>query len=109
MRILRPLKHAMFRILPSVALLGMAGYFWTNTLEGDRGRLAFESRKSVLEQLRLEKIAAEAERTTWRRRVAALRTQSLDRDLLDERARALLNFSDPNDLILLYPPNQKLF
>jgi len=34
------------------------------------------------------------------RRVAQLTSSSLDPDLLDERARAMLNFSDPNDVVI---------
>jgi len=37
------------------------------------------------------------------RRVAALRNQSLDPDMLDERARVLLNFSRKDDIIIFTP------
>ena len=46
--------------------------------------------------------AREADRATWERRVPALRTSRLDRDALDERARAMLNLSDPSDIIVPY-------
>jgi hypothetical protein len=38
-----------------------------------------------------------------------LRTGRLDPDALDERARAMLNLSNPNDIILLYGNGKKLF
>ena len=41
-----------------------------------------------------------AERSVWERRVSLLKSESLDPDLLDERARALLDYVDVNDLTL---------
>ena len=45
-----------------------------------------------------------AERALWERRVALLRSDQIDPDMLDERARALLGFADPRDLIAADPP-----
>ena len=42
-----------------------------------------------------------AERALWERRVALLRSDRIDPDMLDERARALLGLADPRDLTLL--------
>ena len=55
--------------------------------------------------LREEGLLAEAEATRkiWERRVAALRNQSLDPDMLDERARILLNFARKDDTIIFTP------
>ena len=44
--------------------------------------------------------ALRAERANWERRVALLQSQSIDADMLDERARALLNYTDPRELTL---------
>ena len=43
------------------------------------------------------------ERALWERRVALLRSDRIDPDMLDERARALLGLTDPRDLTLLMP------
>ena len=45
-----------------------------------------------------------AERAHWERRVALLRSDRIDPDMLDERARALLGYVDPRDLTLLLNP-----
>ncbi len=45
-----------------------------------------------------------AERSLWERRVALLRSDRIDPDMLDERARALLGLADPRDLTLLTHP-----
>ena len=44
---------------------------------------------------------AKAERERWELRVALLKSDKLDPDMLDERARALLGFADPHDVVML--------
>jgi cell division protein FtsB len=44
---------------------------------------------------------AKAERERWERRIALLKSDGLDPDMLDERARSLLGFVDPRDVVLL--------
>ena len=41
------------------------------------------------------------ERAEWQRRVKLLQSNSIDPDMLDERARAVLNYLDPRDLTLM--------
>ena len=81
----------------------MFGYFGYHLVNGDRGLLAMAQLQR--EVLIAEQNLAEAETTRkiWERRVAALRNQSLDPDMLDERARVLLNFSRKDDIIILTP------
>jgi cell division protein FtsB len=45
--------------------------------------------------------AAKAERARWERRVALLKADRLDPDMLDERARQLLDYADPRDVTVL--------
>src|SRR5882762_2435681 len=44
---------------------------------------------------------AKAERDQWQRRVSLIKSESLDPDMLDERVRALLDYADPRDAILI--------
>ena len=41
------------------------------------------------------------DRTEWQRRVALLKSESIDPDTLDERARAMLNYLGPRELTLI--------
>jgi cell division protein FtsB len=41
--------------------------------------------------------------------VSGLRDHALDADTLDERARAMLNLADPNDIVVPYGPNNRLY
>jgi cell division protein FtsB len=46
-----------------------------------------------------------AERAHWERKVSLLRADRIDPDMLDERARALIGYIDPHDLVLLVRPH----
>ncbi|MBV8188105.1 MAG: septum formation initiator family protein [Alphaproteobacteria bacterium] len=81
----------------------MFGYFGYHLVNGDRGLLAMAhlQREVLIADQNLAE--AEATRKIWERRVAALRNQSLEPDMLDERARVLLNFSRKDDIIVFMP------
>jgi cell division protein FtsB len=80
----------------------LIGYFGINAYTGNRGLRAKQELDRQIAELRVELSKLKAERSVWERRVSLLRADSLDPDMLDERARALLDFADPNDLILRF-------
>ena len=82
-----------------VALL--IGYFGINAFTGNHGLRARQDLDHEVTQLTGELAALKTERATLERRVSFLRPESIDADVLDERARALLDYSDPRELILL--------
>ncbi len=80
---------------------GVGGYFAYHLQTGDhglQGRADLEKRKAVLagELAGLKEVRKRLERD-----VALLRPESLDPDMLDERARAILNLAHPDDLVML--------
>jgi cell division protein FtsB len=102
---------ALTRLRSFFATLGlytMAGlliaYFGINAYTGNHGLKARHDLEQQIARLSEELAHAKAERTQWERRVALLRSDRLDPDMLDERARALLNDVDPHDLVLLLDP-----
>jgi cell division protein FtsB len=44
------------------------------------------------------------ERVAWEQRVNLLKSESIDPDMLDERARLVLNYLDPRELTLMLKP-----
>jgi cell division protein FtsB len=48
-----------------------------------------------------ELMVLKAERATWEHRVELLRPNAVDPDLLEERARARLDYMHPRDLTLM--------
>jgi cell division protein FtsB len=78
----------------------LIGYFGINAYTGNHGLRAKQNLDQQIAQLSSELATLKAERTVWERRVSLLRSDNIDPDMLDERARALLDYVDPNDLVL---------
>lgn len=95
-------RRAQAAIAP-VIFLSLVAYFGWNATQGEHGLVASAERRQLLAQARADEQRAEAERDRWEQRVAGLRGNHLDRDTLDERARLMLNRSDPGDVILSLP------
>ena len=109
MSIGRELKRRGRVLLAPTIFLAITGYFGWNAIQGDRGLVAYAQRQELLRQVLAEQTAAKAERDGWETRVSGLRARHLDPDTLDERARAMLNLSDPNEVIVKLGPQEKLF
>jgi cell division protein FtsB len=101
-------RQAKAVVAPAV-FLGLAGYFGWNATQGARGSQAYVVRQEQLKTVEAELLRVTTERNTWERRVAGLRTQRLDPDTLDERARAMLNVADPSEVVMPYGVGKRLF
>ncbi|GAB4230862.1 MAG: septum formation initiator family protein [Methyloligellaceae bacterium] len=89
-------------VIPALCL-ALSGYFAYHLVNGDHG---LESRKRV--QARIAALQGEldglrAVRAKLERDVSLLRAEHLDPDMLDERARAVLNYAHPHDIVILEP------
>jgi cell division protein FtsB len=89
-------------ILTTLGLYVMAalliGYFGVNAFSGNRGLKAKEDLDQQIGSLTTELARLQHERMQWERRVALLKSDKLDPDMLDEQARALLDYADPKEL-----------
>jgi cell division protein FtsB len=81
----------------------LIGYFGVNAYTGNHGIRARQGLDVQLARLASERDDLRQERQRWERRVALLKPQSIDPDMLDERARALLDYVDPRELTLMLP------
>jgi cell division protein FtsB len=92
-------------ILNTLALYALAalliGYFGVNAYNGDRGLKAKEDIDRQMAALTADLQRLQLEHAQWERRIALLKSDDLDPDMLDERARALLDYVDPNELTLM--------
>ena len=79
----------------------LIGYFGVNAYTGEHGLIAKRDLDQDIAQLTAQLDAVKAERAVWQRRVSLLKSDSIDPDLLDERARQLLDDADPRDLVLM--------
>ena len=78
----------------------LIGCFGINAYNGNHGLRAQQDLEQQITQLSNELAALKAERARWQRRVSLLQPESIDADMLDERARALLNYVDSRELTL---------
>jgi cell division protein FtsB len=77
------------------------GYFGINAYTGKNGIKARESLDKQITDLAVELDRVKTERIRWERRVALLKSDRIDPDMLDERARQLLNYTDPRDVTIM--------
>jgi cell division protein FtsB len=83
---------------------GVVGYFVHHAHSGARGLEAKQQFKIKAYEVNQELEAARTERSEWERRIALLRADQIDRDLLEERARVLLGQVHRNDLVIVTGP-----
>jgi cell division protein FtsB len=89
----------------TVALLGFQGYLGYSAIGGQFG---IENRAQILldiDQLKNESSALQAEIDAYRHRATLMDTRRLDPDIVTERARALLNMANADDLIIMVDPH----
>ena len=94
------LRSALTALLLYTVVGAVIAYFGLNAYSGNRGLRAKQELEEQIAQLNDELAGLRAERATWERRVLLLRPGSIDPDMLDERARTLLNYADPRELTL---------
>jgi len=95
-------------ILNALALYALAalliGYFGVNAYSGARGLKAKEDIDRQMASLNADLARLKLEHAQWSRRIALLKSDAIDPDMLDERARLLLDYVDPNDMTMMFQP-----
>jgi cell division protein FtsB len=90
-------------LLTGLALYTMAaamvGYFGVNAYTGKYGLNARGELDQEIVALTSELARLKRERTEGEQRVSLLRSDRVDPDLLDERARYQLDYANPRDLV----------
>jgi cell division protein FtsB len=77
------------------------GYFFVNAFTGNHGLRAQQDLDQQYAELSDELARLKGERIEWQRRVQLLKSDSIDPDMLDERARAVLDYLDPRDVTMM--------
>lgn len=98
------MRISKFDSVVTCACLGLLGFFAWHAQEGPRGFAFREKLASQSRQLGEELAAIQKQRTDFETRVALLRPESVDPDMLDEMARSTLDVAGPNDLVVLDSP-----
>jgi cell division protein FtsB len=96
-------------LLTGVALYAMAaaivGYFGVNAYTGKYGLNARQELDQEIIALTSELARLKRERAEGEQRVSLLRSDRVDPDMLEERARYQLDYVNPHDLVRIIHPN----
>ncbi|WP_316862550.1 septum formation initiator family protein [uncultured Cohaesibacter sp.] len=97
----RQRKNSVLRhlVLPSFLLL-LLGYFIFHTLHGSYGVYALAGMNGQVDSLEADLLALRYEREAAEHRIALFRKETLDPDMMDERARVYLNVADPDEIVI---------
>jgi cell division protein FtsB len=99
--VMNELSRRARQALPPIIGACVFGYFMYHAIQGDRGVLAWLRMSKQLEESQATLATLTAERENIERRVTLLSPESLDPDLLDERARVMLNVAHPDDRLVI--------
>jgi len=77
------------------------GYFAFHAIQGDRGLLALRQLSQRVEMARLEHATIKARRMLLEHKVQLLNPNTLDPDMLDERARIMLNYGFEDEIVII--------
>jgi len=93
-------RRARFVLVPVLGAL-LVAYFGYHAIEGDRGLLAYLKLTQELKKAEISRDLIAADRQIIERRVALLRPDGVDPDMLDERARLMLNLGRRDELTIM--------
>lgn len=94
------LRHVVGPAIGGAALI----YVAYHAVNGDRGLLAWRLYEQKVADARMELAKVSAEREALAAQVMLLHPQSLDKDMLDEWARRLLNYGNPDEIFIFVGP-----
>lgn len=89
-----------YLLIPAVCA-AFLGYFAHHTINGARGLAAYQRLQMRAGELKKQIAEVRAEKEKMESRVSLLRPESLNRDMIDERARIILNLAKENEITIL--------
>ena len=92
--------RARFALWPIIGALLLA-YFSYHMVQGQQGVLSLLQLQTKVEKAETLYASLSDERRELEARVALLRPDNLDPDMIEERARVMLNFAHPNEIVIL--------
>src|SRR3979490_2595608 len=99
------LKSLLTGLAHNTRAAAMIGYFGVNAYTGKYGLNARQELDSEIVALTSELARRKRERSEGEQRVSLLRSDRVDPDMLDERARYQLDYANPRDLVRIVNPN----
>ena len=103
----REIRRRARQIAPQVVFACIAGYFAYHAVQGERGLLAYVQLQHQLEQAKAVNQELDGQRAELEQKVKLLRPDSLDPDMLEERAREVLNYAREDEVVVMTAPDDK--
>jgi len=103
MRLVEEFRRRLRAVTGPALGFALVGYFAYHLCAGERGLLAWLQLSQELRDAEATYSAVHAEERAMENRVSLLRSDHLDPDMLDERARAVLHLGGPNEVIVPLP------
>ncbi len=88
-------------IVGPVLCLVLVGYFAYHLVNGERGFIALLQLDQQIQEAKANAAILAKERTEVESRVALMRPDQLDPDMLEERARLMLSVGHPDEVVIL--------
>lgn len=92
-------RRLRYALAPALGACAVA-YFGYHAIQGDHGLITYLRYSQYIETLRQELSRVSAEHDKLEHRVTMMRANSLDPDLLEERARDVLGFIHPDERVI---------
>lgn len=99
------MKRFLRATIGPVIFLTLTVYFAYNAVNGSRGFVAQAQERSMITKARSDLKLVTAKRDRWEAKVAALKSDGIQADMLNEQARAVLNLANPADLVVPIKPD----
>lgn len=100
MRVVDEIKRRSKLIVGPIFGISLVCYFTYHLIQGDRGLMAYMSLTQQIAEAKATLATVDNQRLVLDRRVASLRPEHIDPDMLDERARSTLNVIGPNEVVI---------
>ncbi len=107
MSFLKELRLRARHVVGPVIGISAVTYFGYHVVHGDRGLMAWWQLSQRIEIAHVSLQEITYQRTALERRVRLLHPDSLDLDMLEERARIMLNYGHINDIVALDEKRRK--
>ena len=93
-------RRLRYVVAPLIGAL-LVGYFGYHAVQGNRGLLTYLQVTQEIRQAELTRDLIRSERVLIERRVQLLRPDAMDRDMLEERSRQMLNLGHKDEVVVM--------
>jgi len=99
----RYLRRKLRPVIGPVVGVCLIGYFTYHAVQGDHGIRARDALQGEIERAQATLDTLTTQRQEMEKRAALIDPKQVDPDMLDERARAMLNVARPDEVVVFTP------